>query len=166
MEMPSPGMVTEPHRTSKAMPMPMMVHPANWANICEGKVVHSRPAVNAMLRSMSHPNANPMTSWKSCMGSKLRRRMSIWQNTRIKFIAIVYPPIVHSGTRLIGPASEKTNGSEEITLLPNEDFTHRTTPNVIRYNEIRSRRCCQRNDIAFSLFVITYNISIFYYRYL
>ena len=73
----------------------------------------------------------------------------------------MYQPIVHSGTRLIGPASEKTNGSEEITLLPKEDFTHRTTPKVIRYNEIRSRKCCQRNDIAFSLFVITDNISNF-----
>lgn len=75
----------------------------------------------------------------------------------------MYPPIVHSGTRLIGPASEKTNGSEEITLLPKEDFTHRTTPNVIRYNEIRSRRCCQRNDIAFSFRSVVRIIFMFDY---
>lgn len=75
----------------------------------------------------------------------------------------MYPPIVHSGTRLIGPASEKTNGSEEITLLPKEDFTHRTTPNVIRYNEIRSRRCCQRNNIAFSFLSVVKVILIFDY---
>lgn len=88
------------------------------------------------------------------MGSNLLRRIRIWQSTRIAFIAIVYPPIDHAGTRLIGPASEKTNGSEEITLLPKHDFTQRTTPNVIRYNEIRSRRCCQRKDKVFSFFVI------------
>lgn len=79
----------------------------------------------------------------------MRRKMRIWQNTKMKFIAIVYPPIVHSGTRLIGPASEKTNGNEEITLLPNDDLIHRTTPKAIRYNETRSRKCCQRNDTAF-----------------
>ena len=44
--------------------------------------------------------------------------------------------------------------SEEITLLPKHDFTQRTTPNVIRYNEIRSRKCCQRKDKVFSFFVI------------
>ena len=116
--------------------------------------MHSSPDVNAIFRSISHPKMNPMTSWKSCMGSNLLRRIRIWQSTRTAFIAIVYPPIVHAGTQLIGPASEKTNGSEEITLLPKHDFTQRTTPNVIKYNEIRSRKCCQRKDKVFSFFVI------------
>ncbi len=33
--MPSPGMVTEPHFTSKAIPKAMITHPANWADICD-----------------------------------------------------------------------------------------------------------------------------------
>jgi hypothetical protein len=48
------------------------------------------------------------------------------------------------------PARENTNGREEITLLPKQDFTQKTTPNVIRYNEIRSSICCQIKDITFS----------------
>ena len=63
---------------------------------------------------------------------------------------MVYVPIVHSGTALIGPANENTKGKEEITLLPKPDFTQRATPRVMRYSESRSRKCCQTNDMIFS----------------
>lgn len=61
--------------------------------------------------------------------------------------------MVHSGMRLTGPAREKTNGSEEITLLPNWERTQSATPNVIRSNEIKSRKCCHKNETVFSLTV-------------
>lgn len=69
-------------------------------------------------------------------------------------MTIVYPPMVQPGTLPAEPANEKINGRAEITLLPKEDFTHKTTPNVIRYNEMRSRVCCQRNDRILSFLLV------------
>jgi hypothetical protein len=46
---------------------------------------------------------------------------------------------------------EKARGRDEITLLPRYDFIQRTTPKVIRYNEMKRRRCCHRKDAILPL---------------
>ena len=89
MEIPSPGLVTEPHFTSMAIPKPRTVQPA----ICTralirifSETIHS---VSTMLRSMSIPKKKPMTSWKSCTYSKFLLRIRICSTTKMAFIMMV-----------------------------------------------------------------------------
>ena len=84
--MPSPGIVTEPHLTSKAIPIPITVHPANCTVALDHRLPHSRPASIPAFRSMSHPKTKPMTSWKSCTGSNLRLRTTTCKTTKTKIL--------------------------------------------------------------------------------
>ena len=78
-----------------------------------------------------------------------------------KFITYVYSPIVSPGALAASPASDITNGIVEITLLPRLDLTLKATPKVIINNDTNRSRCCQMNDIIFSLTVVSDCDSVF-----
>ena len=55
MVMPSPGIVTEPHFTSSAIPKPRMVQPAICTIVLMGRFSEAIHSVSIILRSMSIP---------------------------------------------------------------------------------------------------------------
>ena len=90
MVMPSPGIVTEPHFTSIAIPKPRMVQPAICTIVLMRRFSEAIHSVSIILRSMSIPKKKPITSWKSCTQSKLRLSISICMPTKTTFIIMVY----------------------------------------------------------------------------
>lgn len=89
IEIPSPGIVSEPHLISKAIPIPMTVHPASCINAYIARLSHIRNSVSHMFRSISFPKTNPRTIWNICTKSNLSRRIRNWHTTNKQFIRIV-----------------------------------------------------------------------------
>ena len=62
---PSPGMVTEPHLTSKAIPMPRIEQPKTWETTFCHKSTGASHVVRSIFRSMSEPKTKPTKNWNN-----------------------------------------------------------------------------------------------------
>ena len=147
---PSPGIVTEPHRISKEMPTASSTHPINCTATFHNMVLHTMIDVSHILTSNRKPNTKPIMNWKNCIRGKPRRRMRTWSPMKRMFIMYVYSPIVNWGAMPASPASVITNGMVAITLLPKFDRTQSATPHAIMNKDTMSNKCCHENEMILS----------------